>query len=368
MSCYAIIRQPHADHAYRLTQTCGEPEEIANYASLNSRSGFVFAPFVPSSSCPILLIKPDCCEEIALPNNEDINIASQLRQNIDATERQRYAHDFALFHQELCEGSFCKLVLARSTIENIDHHEQPEQLFLRACSLYPRMFIALIHTRKGGTWLMATPEILIEGSQGNYSTMALAGSMRLADVQMDFDTQHGDASQRPILWDKKNTEEQQVVATYIGERLQQLATHIEQTLPYTIRAGRMVHLRTDFHFHIADPSRIGDIIDCLHPTPAVCGMPKQEAQRFILENESCERKYYSGFCGLLSFNGETRLYVSLRCMEMVAQGYRLYAGGGLLKESIENKEWQETQDKMDTMRMVLQSSSTFSNNRNDNNV
>lgn len=368
MSCYAIIRQPHATHAYRLTQTNGEPEEMSGYASLNGRSGFVFAPFAPSEACPILLLQPDRCERMVLTPYSDNAATSPLRPTADANERQRYAHDFALFHQKLCSGEFGKLVLARSTLEDVERREQPEQLFRRACSLYPRMFIALVHTSKGGTWLMATPEILLEGYHEQYSTMALAGSMRLADDQMGFDTSSTDAHTIPIVWDEKNTEEQQVVATYIGERLQQLATHIEQTQARTVRAGRMVHLRTDFHFHIADPSRIGDIIDCLHPTPAVCGMPKQEALSFILENESCERKYYSGFCGLLSYNGQTRLYVSLRCMEISAQGYMLYAGGGLLRESKEGKEWQETQDKMDTMRMVLRSCSTFSDNRNDNNV
>lgn len=354
MPSYALIRQPHADRAYRLTQTCGEPEEVVSYAALNGRSGFVFAPFASSPACPILLLHPDRWEEVELPVGGAAPEAGLRRPRAKAADRARYAREFALFHAKLREGAFAKLVLARSAVEDTERHEPPELLFRRACALYPRMFIALVHTARSGTWLMATPEILLEGnSRGECSTMALAGSMRLADDQMGFDAPAACGS-RPVVWNEKNREEQDVVATYIGERLGRLVGEVEQTEPYTVRAGRMVHLRTDFRFRIGRPDRLGDVIDCLHPTPAVCGLPKQEALRFILATESCERKYYSGFCGLLRLGGQTRLYVSLRCMQLTPQGYVLHAGGGLLVESGEAEEWQETQDKMDTMRMVLQ--------------
>lgn len=356
MTSYALIRQPHDTRAFRLTQTSGEPEEIASFDALNGRSGFVFAPFMPSPACPILLLRPDECEEMALTDCGEAASEGPQRPQENAAERARYGHEFRLFHQQLCEGRFRKLVLARSTVEDTERHEAPDQLFRRACALYPRMFIALVHTARSGVWLMATPEILLEGdSRGQYATMALAGSMRLADDQMGFDSPAAcAASRRPVVWNEKNREEQQMVAAYIGERLGRLADSVEQTRPYTVRAGRMVHLRTDFRFRLDRQDRLGDIISCLHPTPAVCGLPKQEALRFILSNESCERKYYSGFCGLLRIEGLTRLYVSLRCMQLTPQGYVLHAGGGLLVGSDEAEEWQETQDKMDTMRMVLQ--------------
>jgi isochorismate synthase len=72
------------------------------------------------------------------------------------------------------------------------------------------------------------------------------------------------------------------------------------------------------------------VISVLHPTPAVCGLPKQEAKDFILENEGYDRKYYTGFLGELNkeaFNKETLksdLYVNLRCMKIKDNQAHLY--------------------------------------------
>ena len=70
------------------------------------------------------------------------------------------------------------------------------------------------------------------------------------------------------------------------ERIAHFAYNISSKGPYTARAGRLVHLRTDFTFTLTDMHLLGDIIDSLHPTPAVCGIPKDEARRFIMTHES----------------------------------------------------------------------------------
>jgi isochorismate synthase len=101
--------------------------------------------------------------------------------------------------------------------------------------------------------------------------------------------------------------------------------------------------------------RIGNLLQALHPTPAVCGLPKREAFDFIVRNEHTSRRYYSGFMGMLDPQGETHLYVSLRCMNIKNDSCCLYAGGGLLKDSKEWQEWQETEAKLETMRRVLTS-------------
>ena len=86
--------------------------------------------------------------------------------------------------------------------------------------------------------------------------------------------------------------------------------------PYTARAGQLVHLKTDFYFLLKNTDNIGNLLQELHPTPAVCGLPKEDAFRFILENEGYDRSYYSGFIGWLDTEGHTDLYVNLRCMEI----------------------------------------------------
>ena len=124
--------------------------------------------------------------------------------------------------------------------------------------------------------------------------------------------------------------------------------------PRTVRAANLVHLRSDFTFTLPDDGHIGNLLQVLHPTPAVCGLPKREAFRFIVSNEHSPRRYYSGFMGPLNLpTSGTHLYVSLRCMNIVGNRFYLYAGGGLLTSSTEHQEWQETEAKLQTMQQVL---------------
>jgi isochorismate synthase len=128
---------------------------------------------------------------------------------------------------------------------------------------------------------------------------------------------------------------------------------VEETGPFTKRAADLVHLCSDFHAVTNGTKAVGEIVASLHPTPAVCGLPKWEARELLLRSEPASRHFYSGFCGPLNIDSQTKLFVSLRCMEIGSDGYRLYAGGGLLKDSVEEQEWQETEAKMQTMRRLL---------------
>ena len=134
--------------------------------------------------------------------------------------------------------------------------------------------------------------------------------------------------------------------------LQEAVTDDGTDLVRTVRAADLVHLRSDFTFTLSADDCIGDLIHTLHPTPAVCGLPKRDAFRFIVSNEHTPRRYYSGVKGMLASEA-THLYVSLRCMNIEENHYHLYAGGGLLKESTEEQEWQETEAKLETMRHLL---------------
>ena len=148
--------------------------------------------------------------------------------------------------------------------------------------------------------------------------------------------------------------EQQYVTDYIEDCIKVFSDEYQKKGPYTTMAANLYHLRTDIAFRLHDTGRLGDVLDALYPTPAVCGIPKDEARRFILQHEHQSRKYYSGFVGPISPKGKTHLYVSLRCMNILDDGScELYAGGGLLKESEMEKEWKETEAKMQTILSVL---------------
>ena len=205
------------------------------------------------------------------------------------------------------------------------------------------------------TKLTATPEILLEGKADTWRTIALAGTMKLEGDLLSFDSppSQGGAGVVDISWSTKNIQEQRIVATYITECLEQFTGDFREEGPRTVRAANLVHLRSDFTFSLPDNQHLGDLLHTLHPTPAVCGLPKRETFEFIIHNEHTPRRYYSGFMGMLDPAEETHLYVSLRCMNIEGNRYHLYAGGGLLKDSQKEQEWQETEAKLETMRRCI---------------
>ena len=342
MTAFALYRLPHEDHATLIRQTEGEPAEYHSCVELNGRRGFVMAPFQISEKQPILLIRPDSVETVLV----DSGFRESRGQVPDSHISQEYAIDFANFHSQLVSGTFRKIVLARCADETSPDDIPPLELFQRACMLYPRMFIALVSTEKSGCWLTATPEILLEGKAEAWRTIALAGTMKLEGEQLNGEGE-------TVRWSTKNIQEQRIVATYITECLEQFTGDFHEEGPRTVRAANLVHLRSDFTFSLPDNQHLGDLLHTLHPTPAVCGLPKRETFEFITHNEHTPRRYYSGFMGMLDPTEETHLYVSLRCMNIEGNQDHLYAGGGLLKDSQKEQEWQETEAKLETMRRCI---------------
>ena len=355
----AYVRLPYGDHFTHLVQSVGVPEELHSLCQLNGKAGFVVAPFEPTEYEPIVLLHPDRAEEYALDETDNGKWQPQTINLLmpKADERAAYAADFKRFHAQLEAGTFSKIVLARSERVSCKMLQQSKTLFMEACRRYPRMFIVLVSTTKSGTWLMATPEILLEGDGHSWHTIALAGTMKLSGDALSFDnppahTHHSSEEHHPT-WSDKNIHEQRYVATYLSKKLSDFSANVVEKGPYTMRAANLVHLRSDFTFTLHNIDTIGHMLESLHPTPAVCGLPKDKARQFILENEHAPRHYYSGFVGLLNPSGATHLYVSLRCMQLSDDYCTLFAGGGLLSDSTEQQEWDETEAKMETMSLLL---------------
>ena len=96
----------------------------------------------------------------------------------------------------------------------------------------------------------------------------------------------------------------------------------------------------------------------LHPTSAVCGMPKESALHFNQQLEGYDRSFFSGFLGPVNMQDETHLFVNLRCMQLLDQQAALYAGAGVTIDSEPQREWEETELKMRTMQQVMETAST----------
>lgn len=374
-TAHVLYRLPYQEQATYIEQVQTEPEYFNSVVHLNGKEGFVFAPFSPSFKHPVVLIHPEVTRTVDIMTLEDCNkwlklCPKKLRkqeenmqawQNID--EKECYNQEFDLFHHQLTEGNFKKLVLSRTShlyhrLDECPYHSQYmpifgwyELLFMKACRLYPRMFVALVDDDEAGTWLMATPELLLKGDGNDFSTMSLAGTQNATATHLVKDEPI-----EGIVWSEKNQEEQQLVTTYIEECIKKYSDECSLTGPYTTVAGNLYHLRTDIHFRLKDAEHLGNFLKVLYPTPAVCGIPKKEAYEFIKDNEIGYRDYYSGFAGILAPQADTQLYVSLRCANLGSNMAILYAGGGLLKESNKGKEWAETEAKLQTMKAVFSTS------------
>ena len=348
---YVCYRLPEQSDYFRLEQHKGEPVALKSAKRLQGLRGFVFAPFQPSEETPVWLLQADRIEKSPVDQKDEARAddarreqKAQLRGETCRTLRKDYHLLFNNCKAHMKTGHVQKVVLARHVHELHDKAQDPEELFLRACRMYPHQYIALVCLQKAGTWLMATPEVLIEGSGGICHTMALAGTEKMPDTYQDG---------QPIAWSGKNKKEQRYVATYICDTLRPFAKALTHSQSHTTMAAQLLHLRTDFYFTLKEHVSLSEVIDALHPTPAVCGMPKEAARNIISTLEKRQRRYYSGFCGPYDPISETRLYVILRCMEICGNEYILHAGGGIVPESQEDAEWKETEMKLNTMRNVL---------------
>ena len=342
MDAFAIYRLPHTGRCTLVGQDM-MPASFSSLRALNGERGFVIAPFTVSEETPALLIRPDV---VMRCSPDDVETMQDLSCHLDSrnmplqpASREDYHDDFCRFHRTFSAIGFQKLVLARN-VDIVHKGSDPMALFSKACKLYPDAFVTLFSAAQCGTWLVATPEVLLVRDYDRWRTMALAGTMLY--------------SENVPQWSEKNVNEQTYVSHYINECIEKFSNDIVISQPHTVRAGNLVHLRTDFSFTLANDDRVGEVLDAMHPTPAVCGLPKQEAHRFIVENETCDRDYYSGFSGPIDLNGDTAMFVSLRCMRILEDRYRMYAGGGILPQSNEEQEWSETEAKMQAMLSLIE--------------
>lgn len=354
-SCsFVIYRLPNEEKPVLMLQTSGTPSFFNHIEELNGKTGFVLAPFEITEDCPLILFQPD----VIAHGNQEVSrlwqqpeivellqttlVKGNEKQQPDTYDiRKQYTSAFDSFISSLHRKELEKLVLSRTLIREKEPDFSPAKTFYKACECYPSGFVYLCHTSSSGTWIGSTPEILLSGEGNEWQTVALAG------------TRKPNNSQTEQSWSKKNYKEQQFVSDYIREQFQQYGITCTEGKPHTIYAGKIAHLQSDFKFQLDNNDKLGTLLQLLHPTPAICGFPKQEARLFILRYEGYNRRYYSGFIGWLDPAGKSDLYVNLRCLEVNEQTIILYAGGGILPSSELTSEWQETEDKLQTMLSVI---------------
>lgn len=230
-----------------------------------------------------------------------------------------------------------KAIFSRIKLVEKDEVTEMDAVFRRLAKKYKsQALVYLASDEKFGTWVGATPEVLLSGNQENMYSMALAGTKREEATE----------------WTTKEREEQQYVADYVKDKINaQSPPELVVSPTESVKKGAVYHLQTSYDFQLAK-EKWNDLMLTLHPTPAVCGTPADLAQDYILTNEPHEREFYTGLVG---WKGTDRLsvFVNLRCMQVLENHFALYVGGGITQCSDLANEWQETEDKSETLLGVI---------------
>lgn len=302
-----------------------------------TEKGFVMVSFDGNDR---VIIPENQSEKITVLKDKNVQIESLFPQKTySESAKSTYENLVQKGINAINDKQFDKVVLSRTEILKLNNFEVLET-FQKLIHTYPTAFCYCFFHPKTGLWLGATPEKLLHVKDSKFQTMALAGTQQFNDIE-------------EVIWENKEKEEQQFVTDFILENLENVTTDIAISNPYTYRAGNLLHIKTDIEGSIDEDSTLKQILDILHPTPAVCGLPKLNAKNFILENEGYNRSFYSGFLGELNLNNKSDLYVNLRCMEIKNDQAHLFMGCGITKDSDPEKEFEETVNKSMTMKKIL---------------
>lgn len=329
-------------------------------------TGFVFAPFAGEDKK--IFLKANLSYSIengelnsAIPethfkqnNNSDEKSAPPFYPSKPYSQEDSIQNDFTALVkdaiQQIEAGNFEKLVPSRRKQINLPETFDIVDTFNKLCAKYPNAFISLVSSPETGTWLGASPELLVAvDDQMRFKTVAVAGTQVL----------HPQANIKHVAWTQKEIEEQALVSRYIVNCFKKirLREYIELG-PKTWQAGNLVHLKTEFEvdMNATNFPQLGSVmLKLLHPTSAVCGMPREESIAYLKSKEQFDRSFYSGYLGPVNFENQTSLFVNLRCMQWCDKKAILYAGAGVTIDSIPEKEWEETEMKMNTLLQVIQS-------------
>lgn len=341
---FVLYCKPNSDTVTGLFQQNDDLYELNDF----NEKGFVFASFDGNQN--YLIPENQSQMEMIVWEKKKPNVAENFISSFDKSAKNNFEDLVEKGIQAIENDEFKKVVLSRKEIVEVDDFKF-ETVFENLVQLYPSTFAYCFYHPKVGMWLGATPEQLLKANKNSFETIALAGTQK-------------DLGLTEIVWESKEKEEQQIVTDYIVNKLENVATEVTVSKPYSIKAGSIWHIKTDISGILNANFSLQQVVGLLHPTPAVCGLPKEKAKAFILENENYDRGFYTGFLGELNSSfakdsGSKDLFVNLRCMQVVFDGMgnetkvNLYMGCGITKDSVPEKEWIESINKSMTMKKVL---------------
>ncbi|MFB9056456.1 chorismate-binding protein [Mariniflexile ostreae] len=328
--------------------------------------GFVFSPFDDNDDTILTPIEFStlitCSEELPSIENQEEEEKNIQNGSVLIAPDARF-HHLDLIKKGIVaikDKTLDKVVLSRQETVRLST-SNPIPILKNLLNTYASAFVYCWYHPKIGLWLGATPETLLKIEGKRFSMMALAGTQ---DYKGTLD----------VKWEEKERQEQQFVTDFIVQHLKPSVEQFRLSAVETVKAGNLVHLKTMITAELKPETLLRHVISDLHPTPAVCGVPKNKSKQFILKHEPYNREFYTGFLGELNLDisvsprsgrrnvenrayamkkRSTQLYVNLRCMQLKNDTAILYMGGGITKDSNPEQEWQETVSKSMVIKNAL---------------
>lgn len=254
------------------------------------------------------------------------------------TSRNEYFQQIGQYLSDIREGELDKAILSR-----VVHSTKPKDFDVLSCfqrieSAYPKALTYVFHHAESGLWMGATPELLLKKQGKAIFTIALAGTQARRE-------------DRAYHWREKEIDEHEWVSDHIADVFSDRGyILVRREERKTVESGPVAHLETAFRFKTpSDSSSLLQLVDQLHPTPAIGGWPVEASLQCIRQHENYDRKYYAGILGEWDEEDQANLYVNLRCMQVGADKIAIFVGGGITAASDPEEEWEETCVKSRTM-------------------
>jgi menaquinone-specific isochorismate synthase len=195
----------------------------------------------------------------------------------------------------------------------------------------------------------ATPELLIRRRGASVESLVLAGTARRAAVEAD-DAAVG----AELLSSAKDNREHEFAVDSVALVLAGVCDDLTvDDGPFLLKLANVQHLATRVRGRLAEPLSALELAGRLHPTAAVCGTPRAEAEGLIRRLEGMERGRYAGPVGWVDAAGDGEFGIALRCAEVNGARARLFAGNGIVADSRPEAELEETRLKLRAMQSAL---------------
>ncbi|MEI7554402.1 isochorismate synthase [Candidatus Chlorohelix sp.] len=253
--------------------------------------------------------------------------------------------------EDIANGKFKKVVLARAARVTAENKIDVARMLSRLEASYPTAITYAI-SRGEQCFAGATPERLVRLQGGLVQTMALAGSMARG-VTQEEDNRLGDS----LMNSGKDRSEHAIVVGMIKEAFEKVCSEVNvPEMPQLLKLKNVQHLLTPVIGRLAADKSILQLVEQLHPTPAVGGLPGREAIAAIREREQLDRGWYAAPVGWLDRRFEGEFAVALRCALVNGKEATLFAGCGIMGDSNPDSEYAESNLKMRVMLSAIENS------------